>query len=349
MRFLFPAAAATALVLACAPQEQLVERIPPLRFAYPQDDVLRVNHIQMKGTHNSYHKRKTADPIPDWDYELPPLDVQLESQGVRQFELDVHYVSEEKRFSVFHVPGADDASTCPWFKDCLAAMKKWSDANRGHHPVIVLIEPKDEIDSVSDRIAGHYEELDAEILAVLGRDRVITPDDVQGDAPTLREAIVTKGWPTLGESRGKFIFGFLDSDHSQDGHLYGYTRGLKDLKGRVMFVNAAPDEPFAGLILMDDPVADAAAIEAAAKQNFIIRTRADSDIRYIGVEAGMPRVNAARDGYGHALSTDHPILLDDFPEYFLDLTGGTPSRCHKVAPKSCKSEDIESKARLQPF
>ena len=35
---------------------------------------------------------------------------------------------------------------------------------------------------------------------------LITPDDVQGRYPTLREAVLKHGWPTLGASRGRFLF-----------------------------------------------------------------------------------------------------------------------------------------------
>ena len=34
---------------------------------------------------------------------------------------------------------------------------------------------------------------------------LITPDDIQGRYPTLREAVLKHGWPTLGASRGRFV------------------------------------------------------------------------------------------------------------------------------------------------
>jgi hypothetical protein len=38
-----------------------------------------------------------------------------------------------------------------------------------------------------------------------------TPDDVRGDAATLRQAVITKGWPTQASSRGKVLL-VLDSN-----------------------------------------------------------------------------------------------------------------------------------------
>src|SRR5262245_16488950 len=58
-------------------------------FDYPRDGELRLNHLQAKGTHNSYHIAPEGDLIPALEYTHMPLDVQLSSQGVRQFELDV--------------------------------------------------------------------------------------------------------------------------------------------------------------------------------------------------------------------------------------------------------------------
>ena len=56
----------------------------------PRGDTLRVNDMQVIGTHNSYHLRppRTLPPGDVADYEHPALDVQLNDQGVRSFELD---------------------------------------------------------------------------------------------------------------------------------------------------------------------------------------------------------------------------------------------------------------------
>ena len=58
-----------------------------------------------------------------------------------------------------------------------------------------------------------FDALDAEIRSVFRPGEMITPDDVRGDAPTLNAAIRTKGWPTLGQARGKVVF-LLDQKHA---------------------------------------------------------------------------------------------------------------------------------------
>ena len=109
------------------------------------DDVLRMNHVQAVGTHNSYHV-DPANGVPPWSYTHRPLDEQLEEQGVRQFELDLYYYGFEtpSHFEVFHLPSADDETTCRMFVDCLRRLADWSDAHPAHHPIVILLEPKDD-------------------------------------------------------------------------------------------------------------------------------------------------------------------------------------------------------------
>lgn len=58
-----------------------------------RDDVLRLDHLQMEGTHNSYHRRPCSvyaeDMIPaPFDHEFEALDVQLEEQGCASADVE---------------------------------------------------------------------------------------------------------------------------------------------------------------------------------------------------------------------------------------------------------------------
>ena len=60
------------------------------------DDCLRLNHLQVLGTHNSYHIAPAApilaslgDRAAALDYTHKPVPVQLGPLGIRQFEFDV--------------------------------------------------------------------------------------------------------------------------------------------------------------------------------------------------------------------------------------------------------------------
>ncbi len=146
-------------------------------------DLLRLNQIQVIGSHNSYHSGLTpnvaallqkqnpqaADAL---DYSHPGLDVQL-SSGIRQLEIDVFAdtkgglvadpsapkllakaglpldapfdegIMKKPGFKVIHVQDIDYRSNCQPFVKCLAVIRDWSKAHPGHLPVFVLIETKE--------------------------------------------------------------------------------------------------------------------------------------------------------------------------------------------------------------
>ncbi|MBI4512158.1 MAG: hypothetical protein HY698_21170 [Deltaproteobacteria bacterium] len=319
---------------------------PPLLFGYSLDETLRLNHLRMKGTHNSYHVAPNPKKLDEWDYTHAPLARQLEEQGVRQFELDIHYRAREKRFLVYHLPG-DDGSTCATLGACLGELMEWSNGHRGHHPIVVFLEPKDDIDAAEDAIAGRYADLDREILAAWPRKRVLVPDDVKGSHRTLAEAVRNSGWPTLGELRGKALFVLLDSDHGEGSHHYGYTHGAKSLDGRAMFVTATSEDPYAAVLSLDDPIGDAQAITAAARQNFLVRTRANDPVKD-GKASTRAELEASVNGDAHMISTDFPSP-GGIDNYWLDV-GGAPSSCHpSLAPAGCTASEVESPDRLQPL
>ena len=83
--------------------------------AYPLDDQLKLNQMQVLGTHNSYHL--APDPAlaevlnkidPAWPRTLEhsdvPLDEQLSDQGIRQIELDVFADPTGGLYSFRHGP-----------------------------------------------------------------------------------------------------------------------------------------------------------------------------------------------------------------------------------------------------
>src|SRR6187397_570906 len=154
---------------------------------YRLDDTLRLNEVQVLGSHNSYH----ASPYPEvlnalrgvnaataagLDYGHRPLPAQFDV-GVRQIELDVW-------------------STCLTFVLCLRAVKTWSDAHPGHVPIMIEVEMKDATEDVTP---ATFDALEAEIRSVFAADDLVTPDDVRGSDPSLGHAVRTRGWPTLGE------------------------------------------------------------------------------------------------------------------------------------------------------
>jgi hypothetical protein len=181
-------------------EKDVEETVEPIRF----------NHIQSKGTHNSYHVAPQHPFVPDWNYTHEPLDKQLGAQGVRQLELDLNRHVLDGHFEVFHVLGVDEQTTCRRFTDCLSSVKSWSDQNPGHHPVAIMLELKDPF--IGDFADDYFETLEEEILSVFSESQLIIPDRIKGEHDTLRDAVLTDGWPRLRELRGQVFFWLDDSD-----------------------------------------------------------------------------------------------------------------------------------------
>ncbi|MCA9528914.1 MAG: hypothetical protein KC543_02115 [Myxococcales bacterium] len=309
---------------------------------YPLDDALRLNDLQAKGTHNSYRYLDAPPLLPDWDYSHAPLATQLESQGVRQLELDLHWDADEGLYRVYHLDMVDMLSRCDRFVDCLKDVRGWSEAHRLHQPIFIMLEPKGGFDL--DVLDARHAELDAEIRSVFSEDELITPDMVRGTHASVREAIQTEGWPTLGQTRGRVLF-FYNCSRPV---CVAYANHGEGLAGRVVFADANADDPWAGVRVMNTPGPD---VKAAVEAGFIVRTWPEDLTKII---AGEPsNLQAGLDSGAQLISTDFPVSREDIPfvthgvDYVMNIPGGTPSRCDPItAPADCRSTDIENPDHL---
>ena len=180
--------------------------------------------------------------------------------------------------------------------------------------------------------------IDAEIRSVFDEDEVLTPDDVRGDAPTLEEAVLTRGWPTLGEVRGKVLFALDNTDVIRT----RYVSRSPNLAGRVMFTSSEPGRPDAAFLKRNDPVADGDAIREAVAAGYLERTRADGDTAQART-GDTTTADAALASGAQFVSTDYPEPDPRFTPYAVSIPGGTPARCNPVsAPARCSPADVES-------
>lgn len=302
------------------------------RPSYPKDDELRVNHLQALGTHNSYHIAPDLMFLP-WNYTHLPLDQQLGTQGVRQFEIDI-YQNQMGTFDVYHILFADERTTCATLTDCLSVMKSWSDENPGHHPILLLIEPKGTIDPPDMVIS----KLNSTVLETWGHQRIVTPDMVQADQTNVRDGLAVHGWPTLGATRDRLLVILHTAGALRDANIQGRPSG----EASVLFSDAYGDvdAPYAAYHSINNPIDGQASIRAVVQANHLVRTRADSD----GEETeslDYDRANAALDSGAHFISTDFPFAPSE-DEYGFVIPLGTPSRCNPIqSPESCRAQDIE--------
>ena len=142
--------------------------------------LVRVNELQVIGTHNSY-KRELSEPEQatydeiiatpgDYDqflaYSHAAIPDQFGQQGVRGLELDLFPDPDGGLYAeplvrrrlglgplpdpawrqpgakVLHIPDLDYNTTCVRLVTCLEQVKRWSDDNPGHVPLPILLELK---------------------------------------------------------------------------------------------------------------------------------------------------------------------------------------------------------------
>ena len=323
---------------------------------YPFDGVLRLQDVQVLGTHNSYHERpdRPVLPLEPANYAHPPLNVQLAKEHVRSLEIDVF---DEPAIPVMHSIMVDEQSNCPRLAACLRTVRAWSKANPGHLPITIFVETKAIPGSRSRTVrqlihryvADHsltnwngagIARIDATVRRTFGR-MLLTPDEVRGKRKTLRDAIVRDGWPTLRTTRGKVLVVLNAGERLID----VYRRGAPSLQHRAMFVASKPGDASAAVISQDVP--DARTFVALVKEHFLVRTRSDAE----GVEAradNLKRATTALASGATIVATDYPVPDPRVGPFRVDLPGRAVARCNPItAPKQCRNAWLENPTGLR--
>jgi len=297
----------------------------------PVQPALSLNDLQLKGSHNSYHRAPRFALSRTWRYSHAPLEVQLASQGVRQLELDVRYARGE--LHVGHLPLVDGRSNCVQLHDCLSRIKKWSREHPRHLPVFVFIEVKDAL--APARLDGKLELIDRAITKLFSRHQLLVPEDVAGSAPSLSQAIEQQGWPSVEESRGRIAFVMFGGKR----HKRAYSAGRPRLDGRMMFVAERKlGAPHTSVLFYDDPIGERARIAEAVGKHYLVRTRADKDQR-----RHTSRRDAALSSGANFVSTDYADPRFDWVE----LGGGdAAARCNPLsASRDCSTLALSERIR----
>jgi hypothetical protein len=349
VKALFLATAALALGGAAAPRAmndvQIVGSHNSFKARIPAAVMARIRAIEPK----------LADGL---DYYHLPLARQLDA-GVRQLELDIFADPQGGRyadpkgeawaqaagertgfdraamlkpgFKVFHIPDVDYLSNCVTLVRCLGEVDRWSQAHPDHLPIMITINAAD---TPSNRPgiaaplpldnAALLDALDAEIRSVLPGRRLITPDEVRGDAATLRQAVRSRGWPALSGTRGR-IYMLLDVRAAVSDV---YRAGHPSLGGRAMFGWYPDDQPESAIQIVQDPLIDGNRIRSWVAEGVIVRTRTDANT----VEArtgDYAKAEAAMASGAQAVSTDYyPGAPDPLHAAFrVALPGQRMARC----------------------
>ena len=309
------------------------------------DRHLRMNQLQLIGTHNSYklalpddelaaHRAIDAAGADSIDYAHRPLAEQLD-RGLRSLELDVYLDPQGGRylkppgahrrgyaqspwtpddlqkmrrpgFKVMHLADIDFRSSCLTLQDCLSIIRTWSQAHPRHLPILLTINAKDGRSG-----AGAVQPLPFDTVAFDALDaeiRAALPDD-----QLITPDKVQGTYPTLRDAVRADGWPLLGQARGkvflaldEDSRKVALYRGeRRSLEGRAMFVNSDEASPTAAYLTLNDPLGDETRIAHAIAAGYMVRTRADADTREARSGDTRRREAAFRSGAQY-VSTDYP-------------------------------------------
>ncbi len=340
-------------------------------------DDLGLNQLQAIGSHNSYKEAIAPNLLDEYgppgdarrealDYWHPSLTRQLD-HGLRKLEIDVFHdpegglfaepwgaglddvphdpggVLEEPGFKVLHVQDLDFRSNCLTLALCLEEVVSWSEAHPGHVPVVISLNTKDQAYDRPRWVTPRpfngpaLAALDQAIRSFVPAERLLEPADVRGDFATLEQAVLERGWPLLGEVRGRLLLVLDQGDPKRAAYLDAVAEP-------VMFPNAEPGTPWAAFRIINDPIGQREEIEAAVAAGYLVRTRADADTREAR-SGNTARREAAFASGAHYISTDYYL-----PEQTL-TTGYTvklPGAAHEGARAEGTAGPVARASRCNP-
>lgn len=318
-------------------------------------------HVAMPHAALSLLEKRSQPLAQSLDYSHLPLREQLQSLGMRQLELDVFADPDGGRYAaplarqlvtvagleagpehdpqgelkqpglkVLHVQDIDYQTRALTFVGALREVREWSKAHPWHAPILILVEAKDQSigEEFTQPIAFDEQALssvDTEIQTVFSPQELITPDLVRGEFATLREAVLSRGWPELESVRGKVLFALDNEGEVRD----RYMANSPSLQGKLLFVSVDETHPAAAFRKINDPIANFDKIRAAVEQGFIVRTRADSDTRQARQNDSTQRDRALASGAQY-ISTDYPVPDQRWSSYRVALPGHTTARPNPV-------------------
>jgi hypothetical protein len=287
------------------------------------DDTIKLNEVQMLASHNSYKKTGPAlgrffvglgenfDEARALKYGYLSLTYQLEN-GIRSMEWDVRLRHEQ--FEITHVPIVDNSSVAPTVQLALEELSLFTEHNPNHLPIIIILEIKSDwmmLDpALKDINNEELKQLDQLLEDTLGN-FLYRPSDFIHDMQeihqfestlSMSEVIKNYGWPSIQSLLGKYLFVI---------HASGYTTPYYEqdtsFNSQAMFLSVYASQierPYASFVVHNTP--DVEIIRPLVNQNFIVRTRIDSNLIF-----EQSRFQTAIESGAQILTSDFTIGRSD--------------------------------------
>lgn len=329
---------------------------------FTSKEPLKMNEIQVIGSHNSY-KIAIEAPILAYlntmnpaisqslEYEHIPMSEQLDL-GLRNLELDVNHDPLGGRFAqpkgleliraqgltplpydpqnklqkpglkLFHAQDIDFRSHHLLFKDALKELLTWSQINSNHTPIFILINAKD------SPIPSMQPPLPFTAAALDSIDmeiRSILPPE-----KLITPALVMEGENSLEATILKK--GWPDLEKVKGRFLFvldenetktnRYLENHPNLKDAVFFVNVSEGNPNAGFMVINNPVGSFDKIQEMVAKGYMVRTRADADTKQARTN-DYSQFEKAKTSGAQVISTDYYIPSQLFESsYQVSFEGG---------------------------
>ncbi|MBK1897618.1 phosphatidylinositol-specific phospholipase C domain-containing protein [Chryseobacterium paridis] len=276
-------------------------------------EALNYNHPDFKQQLNANLRGLELDIYYDPDgnrFTNPASYRVLKEKGIKDLAPHNTKGLDKPGFKVLHMADIDFRSHYPTLKDALTELREWSDQHPEHTTIFIMVEAKDSgfpIFPNSTQVLPFtqkaYDELDQEIAQYLGKDKIITPKEIQGKFGTLREAVLNNNWPKVENSKGKFIFMLLPGSAGTKSTKNNPYLIDGSLEKRLMFMESEPEDNFAAFILKDNAIVRQEEIQKMVKQGFMVRTRADIET-YEAKVNDLTRAKKAFSSGAQVVSTD---------------------------------------------
>lgn len=310
------------------------ELLAIMKLARPDSDDVDYAHLPLRDQLNLGLRNLELDVYNDPDggrYARPLGNVLLAAQNIQAWDRAGEDELARPGFKIIHQVDFDFRSTVYAFEEALDELAAWSRSHRSHECIILTMNLKqDAIDLPGAAKPAPFEGAALESLNALIRERMgeclLTPDQVRGGSPTLREAIVTRGWPTVDQTRGRFLFVLDEGGKTLD----LYLERFRNLKEAAYFVSVDESHPCAGVFVINDPISSGEKIRTLVKQNFIVRTRADAGTREAR-RVDFTRFEAAKASGAQVITTDYYVPDRKISDrYMVRFDGGGFVRANPV-------------------
>ncbi|MFT3792502.1 MAG: phosphatidylinositol-specific phospholipase C1-like protein [Rudaea sp.] len=345
------------------------------------DANLRLDDIQVIGTHNSYKRRMPPEEFAahhavdahgadGLDYGHRPLDEQLDA-GMRELELDVWDDPQGGRwlhppgalrkgfasppwpraaaaqmakpgFKVMHLADIDFRSICATFVACLTIVRDWSAAHPQHAPIMILINAKDGKLGPDSVAALKFDAAAFDRLDAEIRSVFPPPRLITPDEVQGRYATLREAARADNwPTLGRARGRALFVLDESDDKIAIYRGARRSLEGRAMFATIKEDSPAAAYLTLNEPIADQARIRADVAAGLLVRTRADADT-FEARRNDTARREAAFASGAQFVSTDYFEPDPRFGPYRVRFDDGAIAHCNPVrAAGKCAGTPIE--------